>query len=159
MLTWIGNIIEDARHICNFVQNHTNSLTIYKEYTHLSLLKIADTRFALSFIMLNRFREVKPLLRSMVISEYWYFWIKTDQSASKKMKDIVLDDVWWKRVDLTIKIMDPLISLLRFANTDQSIPKDVFEGLDFMIESMRTIVMENECPEYETSTKNLWSTI
>jgi hypothetical protein len=32
-----------ARHIHNFVQNHTNALTIYKEYTHLSLLKIVDT--------------------------------------------------------------------------------------------------------------------
>ena len=61
-VTWIGNIIEDARHIRNFVQNHTNALTIYKEYTHLSLLKIADTRFASSFIMLKRSREVKPLL-------------------------------------------------------------------------------------------------
>ena len=28
-----------------------------------------------------------------------------------------------------------------------------------MIEFMRTIVMENECPEYETSAKDLWSTI
>ena len=28
-----------------------------------------------------------------------------------------------------------------------------------MIESMRTIVTENECPKYETSTENLWSTI
>ena len=42
-VTWIGNIIEDARHIRNFVQNHTMALTIYKEYTHLSLLKIANT--------------------------------------------------------------------------------------------------------------------
>ena len=30
---WIGAIIEDARHICNFVTNHTNALTIYKEHT------------------------------------------------------------------------------------------------------------------------------
>ena len=28
---WIGAIIEDARHIRNFVQNHTTALTIYKE--------------------------------------------------------------------------------------------------------------------------------
>ena len=40
---WIGNIIEDARHIRNFVQNHTNALTIYKEYNNLSLLKIVDS--------------------------------------------------------------------------------------------------------------------
>ena len=75
------------------------------------------------------------------------------------MKDTVWDDVWWERVDLTIKIMESLISLLRFANTDQPILADVYEGWDSMIESMRTIVMENECPEYETSAKNLWSTI
>ena len=75
------------------------------------------------------------------------------------MKDTVLDDVWWERVDLSIKIMEPLISLLPCADTDQPILADVYEGWDSMIESMRSIVMENECPEYETSTKNLWSTI
>ena len=82
-----------------------------------------------------------------------------DQSASKKVKDTVLDDVWWERVDLTIEIMDPLISSLCVVDTDQPILADVYEGWDSMIESMRTIVMENECPEYETSAENLWSTI
>ena len=68
--------------------------------------------------MLKRLREVKTVLVSMVISEYWSFWRKMDQSASKQVKDTILDDVWWERVDLTIKIMEPLISLLRFAGTD-----------------------------------------
>ena len=139
-MTWIGNIIEDARHIRNFVQNHTNALIVYKEYTHISLLKIPDTQFASSFIMLKRLREVKTALGSMVILEYWSFWRKTDQSASKKVKE-------------------PLISLLRFADTNQPILADVYEGWDSMIESMRTIVMENECLKYETSAENLWSTI
>lgn len=115
---WIGSIIEDARHIHNFVQNHTNALTIY-EYTNLSLLKIAGTRFASSFIMLKRLREVKISLGAMVISEFWYFWRKTDQVASKRVKDTVLDDAWWERVDLLSQIMEPIISLLRFADTDQ----------------------------------------
>ena len=118
-VTWIGTLIEDARHIRNFVQNHTNALTIYKQYTQLSLLKIANTRFASSFIMLKRLREVKTALRSMVILGYWYFWRKTDQSASKKVKDTVLDVVWWERVDLTINIMDTLTSLLHFVDTYQ----------------------------------------
>lgn len=68
-VTWIDNLIEDAHHIRNFVQNHTNALTIYKEYTHLSLLKIADTWFASSFIMLKRLKEVKAALGAMVISD------------------------------------------------------------------------------------------
>ena len=78
----------------NILQNHTNALTIYKEYAHLSLLKVADTRFASSFIMPKSLREVKTALGSMVISEFWSFWRKMDQVASKKVKDRVLDDVW-----------------------------------------------------------------
>jgi len=158
-VTWIGTLIEDARHIRNFVQNHTNALTIYKQYTQLSLLKIADTRFASSFIMLKRLREVKTALGSMVISEFWSFWRRTDQAASQKVKDRVLDDGWWDTVDLSIKIMEPIISLLRFADTDQPILAEVYEGWDSMIESMRSIVMESECPEYGTSAENLWTII
>ena len=119
----------------DFVQNHTNALTIYKEYNNLSLLKIADTRFASSFIMLKRLREVKNALGAMVISEFWSFWRKTDQVASKRVKDTVLDDAWWERVDLIIQIMDPIISLLRFADTDKPILGEVYEGWDSMIES------------------------
>jgi hypothetical protein len=158
-VTLMGSLIEDARHICNFVQNHTNALTIYKAYTHLSLLKIADTRFASSFIMLKRLREVKSALGSMFILEYWSFWRKTDQASSKRVKDTVLDDGWWERVDLTIKIMDPIISLLRFANTDKPILGEIYEGRDSMIESVKTGILEHECPEYGTSGETLFATV
>eukprot|EP00253_Pinus_taeda_P016358 PITA_16358 len=145
---WIGNIIEDARHIRNFVQNHTNALTIYKEYNNLSLLKIVDTRFASSFIMLKRLRQVKTALGAMVIYEFWSFWRKTDQLASKSVKDTVLDDAWWERVDLIIQIMDPIISLLRFAYRDKPILGELYEGWDSIIESVRSIILQSECPEF-----------
>ena len=111
-MKWMESVNDDACHISNFVQKHTNALTIYKEYTHLSLLKVVNTLFASSFIMLKRLREVKSTLRAMVISKLWSFWRKSNQTSSKKVKDIVLDDCCWKRVYLTIKIMDHIISLL-----------------------------------------------
>jgi hypothetical protein len=49
---------------------------------------------------------------------------------SKRVKDTVLDDGWWERVDLTIKIMNPIISFLRFADMDQPILGEVYEGWD-----------------------------
>jgi hypothetical protein len=138
-VTWMGSLLEDARHTRNFVQNHTNALTIYKEYTHLSLLKITDTQFASSFTMLKRLRKVKTTLGSMVISEFSSFWRKTNQASSKKVKETVLDDGWWERVDLTIKIMDPIISLLRFAETYQPILGEIYEGWDSIIEYIRSL--------------------
>ena len=101
--------------------------------------------------MLKRLREVKTALGAMVISEFWSFWRKTDQTASKKVKDTMLDDIWWEKVDLVIQIMEPIISSLRFADTDRPILGEVYEGWDSMIESVRTIVLQSQCLEYETS--------
>jgi len=120
---------------------YINVVTIYKEYTNLSLLKIVDTQFASSFMMLKKLREVKTALGSVVISDFWSFWRKTDQVASKRVKETVLDDAWWERVDLIIRIIDPIISLLRFADTDKSILGEVYEGWDSMIESVRSIIL------------------
>jgi hypothetical protein len=71
----------------------------------------------------------------------------------------MLDDAWWERVDLTIKIMEPIISLLRFADTDKPILGEVYEGRDFMIESMRTIILQNESLEYGTPAEIFFTTI
>ena len=86
--------------------------------------------------MLKRLREVKTTLGSMVISEFWSFWRRTDQVASQKVKDKVLDDGWWDTVDLSIKIIEPIIFLLRFADTDQPILAEVYEGWDIGTELM-----------------------
>lgn len=96
--------------------------------------------------MLKSLRVVKTALGSMVISEFWSFWRKTDQTASKRVKDTVLDDAWWERVDLIIRIMDPNISLLRVVDTDKPILGEVYEGWDSMIESVRSIILQSECP-------------
>jgi hypothetical protein len=71
----------------------------------------------------------------------------------------VLDDAWWERIDLTIKIMEPIISFLRFADIDKPILGEVYEGWDSMIESMRTIILQNESSEYGTPTKIFFTTI
>jgi hypothetical protein len=95
----------------------------------------------------------------MVTSEVWSFWRKTNQASSKKVKDTVLDDAWWERVDLTIKIMEHIISLLQFADTDKPILREVYEAWDSMIESMRTIILQNEFPGYGTPAKIFFTTI
>eukprot|EP00253_Pinus_taeda_P027275 PITA_27275 len=55
--------------------------------------------------------------------------------------------------------MDFIISLLQFANTDKPILGEVYEGWDSMIESVRSIIIQSECPEYETSPEAFCDTI
>jgi hypothetical protein len=109
--------------------------------------------------MCKRLKEVKATLASMVISGFWSFWRKTNQASSTKVKDTMLDDALWERVDFTIKIMEPIISLLRFADIDKPILGEVYEGWDSMIESMRTIILQNESPEYGTPVVIFFTTI
>jgi hypothetical protein len=55
--------------------------------------------------------------------------------------------------------MDPIISLLRFADTYKPILREVYEGWDSMIESMRTIILQNESLEYGTPAEIFFTTI
>ena len=55
--------------------------------------------------------------------------------------------------------MDPIIFLLRFADTDQPILGEVYEGWDSMIEFVKTIVLQSQCPEYETSPEAFFTSI
>jgi hypothetical protein len=109
--------------------------------------------------MLKRLREVYTALGSMFILEFWSFWKNKNQDSSKKVKDTVLDDSWWERVDLTIKIMDHIISFLQFSNMYQPILEEAYEEWDSMIESMKTIVLQHEFLKYGTSLETLFTTI
>jgi hypothetical protein len=47
---------------------------MYREYSKLEFLKVAETRYASNFIMLGRLVEVKSALMSMVVGVTWAEW-------------------------------------------------------------------------------------
>ena len=56
---WIKELTGDAREIIKFITNHHQSQAIFREFSKLELLKVAETRFASNFIMLRRLVDVK----------------------------------------------------------------------------------------------------
>ena len=71
---WIKELTGKAREIVKFITNHHQSQAIFREYSKLELLKVAETRYASNFIMLRRLIEVKQPLVSMVVSQLWAEW-------------------------------------------------------------------------------------
>jgi hypothetical protein len=71
---WIKEVIGQAREIIKFITNHHQSQAMYREYSKLELLKVAETRYASNFIMLCRLVEVKSALLSMVVGVTWAEW-------------------------------------------------------------------------------------
>jgi hypothetical protein len=79
------------------------------------LLSIAETRFASVVCMLKRMVEVKMALQQMVISEEWTIY--KDDQISGFVRDTVLNDVWWGKMNYIFKITTPIHDI-RFADTD-----------------------------------------
>ncbi|XP_026378526.1 uncharacterized protein LOC113272962 [Papaver somniferum] len=57
--SWISDIISDAVFVRKFIMTHPMRLTMFNDHNKLKLLTVADTRFASSVIMIQRFVHIK----------------------------------------------------------------------------------------------------
>jgi hypothetical protein len=145
-LEFIDNVRVEASIIKNFIMNHGMRLSIFNEFSHLKLLSIAETRFASVVCMLNRFVEVKAALQHMVISDKWSIY-KDDASAAQRVKDLILSDPWWSKIDYILRITTPIYDMIRFADTDTPCLHLIYEMWDSMIEKVRKEIYVHEGKE------------
>ena len=79
------------------------------KFEGLAPIRYADTRFGLYFVMLRRLLRLRPVLRTVVTC---------DAYVEKKYKDdeeyeIIMDSAFWDDVGLLVKMIWPLMMLLR----------------------------------------------
>lgn len=141
---WMRELDRDVKMIRNFVVNHNYALTIYTKYAGLRLLGVPETRFAGTIIMVKRVREVKTSMCRMVVDTDWRFLREQDEEKAQKIKNILLDDEWWDRVDYFLEVMDPIVSMLRACDTDSSMLHLVYDMWDSMIEKVEHVVFQKE---------------
>ncbi|XP_059671005.1 uncharacterized protein LOC132316546 [Cornus florida] len=85
---WIADLVSSVQNIRNSIVNHGMVLSIFNTYSELGLLKITETRFALSIIMAKRMREVKDALEKMVMDPSWRMLADTDAPVLHLIYDI-----------------------------------------------------------------------
>jgi hypothetical protein len=91
-LEFINSVRGDATTIKNFINNHGMRLSMFKIFSHLKLLSIAETMVASVVCMLKRMVEVKMSLKQMVISDEWEIY-RDDDQISSFVCEMVLNDV------------------------------------------------------------------
>ncbi|KHN08416.1 hypothetical protein glysoja_043955, partial [Glycine soja] len=111
--SWITQIADDAMFVKNFVMSHSMRLSIFNSFNSLKLLSIAPTRFASTIVMLKRFKQLKKGLQEMVISDQWSSYKEDDVAKAKFVKDTLLDDKWWDKVDYILSFTSPIYDVLR----------------------------------------------
>jgi len=135
-LEFINTVRRDAAAIKNFIMNHGMRLSMFKKFSRLRLLSIAETRFASVVCMLKRMVEVKMALQQMVISEEWSIY-KDDDQISGFVRETVLNNVWWGNVEYIHKITTPIHDMIRLADTNTPCLHLIYEMWDSMIEQIK----------------------
>ncbi|RZC25650.1 hypothetical protein D0Y65_004374 [Glycine soja] len=73
-------------------------------------------------------------LQEMVISDQWSSYKEDDVAKAKFVKDTLLDDKWWDKVDYILSFTSPIYDVLRRTDTEASSLHLVYEMWDSMIE-------------------------
>jgi hypothetical protein len=114
-------------------------LSIFISFNSLKFLSVAPTRFASTVVMLKRFALLKKGLQNMVISEQWTSYKEDNVQKAKFLKDTLLDDNWWDKVNYIIAFTSPIYDVLRKTDTEASCLHLVYEMWGSMIEDVRKV--------------------
>ncbi|XP_020247901.1 uncharacterized protein LOC109825460 [Asparagus officinalis] len=143
-LHWITKISDDALFMKNFIMNHSMRLSIFNDFSKMKLLSIADTRFASWIIMLKRFKVVKRGLQDMVLSDRWSLYRDDDVEKAQFVKEKVLDDLWWDKIDFILDFTGPIYEMIRVTDTDTPCLHLVYDMWDTMIEKVKQAIYRHE---------------
>lgn len=83
--------------------------------------------------------RVKEALCQMVISNKWGGWKQADTEKAKIVKDLIFSDDFWNRVEYALELTEPLMSMLRYADTDEPCLGNIYDAMDSMLERMKSV--------------------
>lgn len=144
---WISDIAEDGFYINFFIMNHSMRFDMFKEFVHLMFISIFETRFASVIVMLKRLKTIKKGLSTLVISEQWSEYREDDVQKEAFMKETILNDQWWDKVDYILIFTEPIYDMLRSYETDESNLYLVYKKWDSMIEKVKLAIYNQEGKE------------
>ncbi|KAM0006187.1 putative HAT dimerization domain, ribonuclease H-like superfamily [Helianthus debilis subsp. tardiflorus] len=91
-----------------------------REHTkNAELARCGVTRFATTFLTLQSLQKQKPALRNMFASEQWTSGKWANERKGQRANDIVFTPTFWNNVLLTLKIMGPLVKVLRLVDNEK----------------------------------------
>lgn len=80
----------------------------------------------------------------MIINRDWKYIKKEDQEKAQFIKDCSLNDEWWDKVDYLLDFTEPIINMLRIADTGMLIMHLVYGMWDSMIKYVKVRVFQHE---------------
>ncbi|KAL8519837.1 hypothetical protein ACS0TY_010687 [Phlomoides rotata] len=130
--------------ITTFVYNHKWPLAWLRQMDGWTeIVTPGATRFGTNFIALKSLYDHKEHLEALVICPDYKKFLKTEKGRG--VKDTVFNQRFWNNCLIVVKIMEPLMRLLRICDTDEKPSLGyVYEGLSRAIRGTKEIFNNQE---------------
>nr|XP_043611787.1 uncharacterized protein LOC122583450 [Erigeron canadensis] len=125
----VANLIQLASRITVFMYNHKWPLNwLRKRPGWTEIIRPGATRFGTSFIALKSLCDHKSDLQALVTSNDFKKMLKMPKA--KDVRQTILEDKFWQNCLITVKVMSPILRLLRVCDSDEKPSLGyVFEGM------------------------------
>ncbi|KAK9690186.1 hypothetical protein RND81_09G110000 [Saponaria officinalis] len=144
---WLRDTYKKGKAIVKYVKNHQSSLAMFRTYSHLELLKVAQTRCASQYILLKRPLDCREALITLVCQKKWKEWVKKGDEQSRKLgaevAENVKNDNFWDEVENIVTILKPLYHVLRFADGEGPRMGEIYEKMDNMSGEVQDTMASN----------------
>ncbi|KAH9325374.1 hypothetical protein KI387_005552, partial [Taxus chinensis] len=104
---------------------------------------VVETRFTSHTLVLRRLVKVKHALSDMVIDNVWTIWRQSNTERAYKIKTLILDDLW-AQVEYLRSFTKHVLCMIRFVDKDSVCIREIYDGIDFMLEKMKEIIQAKE---------------
>ena len=97
------------------------------------------TRFATTYLTLACLYEMKTSLMTMFNSEEWKTSKFGTSQEGRKVQNVVLDSRFWKNVSICLKVVAPLMVVLRLVDSDaKPAMRFIYEEMDCAKEKIKS---------------------
>jgi hypothetical protein len=102
------------------------------------LVRPAITRFATNFLMLQSLISQGQNLKKMFNSDEWNGCQWARKQDGKDIKKRVFENIFWKKTVEVVKIVEPLVKVLRLVDGETLAMGYIYEAMDHAKEQIRT---------------------
>ena len=150
-LPLIRKIIRREIYLLGFIYVHSSTLSLLRNCTKKrELIRHAITRFATSYLTLERLHKEKANIRKMFTSDEWTLNKLSKELKGKEAAKVVLMPFFWNSVVYTLKVMAPLVKVLHLVDGERKLAMGyIYAAMD---KAKETIIKSFNNNESSTTT-------
>eukprot|EP00253_Pinus_taeda_P014564 PITA_14564 len=138
-LDWVKNIVEHAKSITKCIYNHSWILSLMRKHTRgRDIIRLAITRFATHFLTLQSMLSQHRNLQKLFSNDEWNESHWSHKLDGKDLKKTVNEEIFWKKEVEIVKVVEPLVKVLRLVDGERLAMGFIYEAMDQAKKQIKT---------------------